>query len=246
MSENEKSGSGPIDYVTLKKRLCVLAERDRDAVAVFAARCALRVLPFTVRNGGFVFGNRIPHELVQMVFVASVMGFEYLSFDREKLRVAAVYSTNLDATASNSAYAALAAYLENVPNVAAYAASTATHSSYAASGVDAETVEATVSAIKFDLKQLEQVKSISLKNSLLWPEGIPVRVDKNIAQWSEVMLKAGLDRYVLVYSFILEGGDYPEKEVRALIEAWYQRNGKKYERKIFGNTEIKLFPEKFI
>ncbi|SEN24676.1 P-loop NTPase fold protein [Nitrosomonas marina] len=72
-----ESDNKTIGHNELKQRLQTLAERDRAAVAVFAARCALRVLPFTSARGNFDHWQENRHEHVQSLFVACTLGLEY-------------------------------------------------------------------------------------------------------------------------------------------------------------------------
>ncbi|PTN12129.1 hypothetical protein [Nitrosomonas aestuarii] len=46
-AKNIESDKSNIDRSELISRLCKLAERDREAVAEFAAGCELQVLPLT-------------------------------------------------------------------------------------------------------------------------------------------------------------------------------------------------------
>lgn len=84
MSANKtESDNKSISRDELKQRLQKLAKRDRAAVAVFATRCALRVLPFTAGSGNFDLWQKNNHKFVQDLFVACMLGLEYDSIDGE-------------------------------------------------------------------------------------------------------------------------------------------------------------------
>ncbi|GJL76285.1 hypothetical protein [Nitrosomonas sp.] len=89
-TKNTESDIKIIGREELKRRLRALTERDHEAVAVLAARCALRVLPFAAENGAFSSWRENTCEHVQSIFIACTLGLEYRLIGDNKNLAAAV------------------------------------------------------------------------------------------------------------------------------------------------------------
>ena len=234
MSANKTGpGSKTISREELKQRLQKLEEHDRAAVAVFAARCALRVLPFTALRGNFDHWQENRHEYVQSLFVACTLGLEYDLIDG-RIKAAAVSAAYAAASAA-SAYDAAYVYDAAASAASAYdAAASAYVYAAAASAYDAVSAAAAASASASavtDLIQLEQKNFSVLKSSPLWIDGVPGNVQKRIEDWSKAMSALQLDAMVEVYQALLHGKDYPAQQIQSLIKDWYRQYGHKYTRK---------------
>lgn len=205
-----------LDHEELLQRLEVLARRNPEAVAVFAARCALRVLPFTAVQSVFKNWTDDMHtSSATQTFVLSILGLEYRSQRR------AIYAS---AGKVNEAHIAIYA----AANAATYAvngnitrAATEAADAYisAASIIDEIAISATV-----DLNQLEQGDIESVKYYRLWLDSLSSNILGKIVAWTETMAALQLYELVQVYDDLLRGSHYPKEKILSLISDWYQQH----------------------
>ncbi|MCB1948816.1 P-loop NTPase fold protein, partial [Nitrosomonas sp.] len=229
----------------LEQRLQRLAEGNWKGVEVFAARCALRVLPFTVVENDFAYWAAKKREHLTSIFLASIMGLESSLFNNDIERIildAADHAVSAAGDAvKNAYYSNLAAY-----DVAkAYCDKDFYFVVKVVEAIDivvADTIygNAYNHAMISDIQQLE--KKLSLKNKDLWLGGIPVNIQKNIADWTKVMSNLQLDEISHGYHVLLKGEEYPEKKARYLIDDWYRQYGHKYTQE--NKTDSELAPDK--
>lgn len=210
--QKQESEIKTLDREGLLQRLEALAERSPEAVAVFAARCALRVLPFTAwANVGYVMET----------FILSILGLEYRSIQERMLydkKWGAINATDvIYAAASASTYAAY-----GIGTKAAAKAADAYINAIAV--IDKTSITVLVIA---DLVQLEQGDVESVKYSPLWMDSPPSNISERIADWSKAMAALQLSELVQVYEDLFHGEHYPKEKIISLINDWYQQYGHK-------------------
>lgn len=226
--QEQESGIKSLDREELKKRLEALAERSPEAVAVFAARCALRVLPFTAVKGSFDFwfsDKRAAY--ARSIFIACIVGLESKTVNQEICHDVDSFVKNAAHAASNSiaAFAVDAAEsvvatvcTETVPAIA-YAAFTAL-----ADANEYISILASRTAT-IDLNRLEHGGIESVKYSPLWLDSPLSDISDRIADWSEAMIALQFGELVQVYEDLLLGKHYPKEKIFSLINDWYQQYG---------------------
>ncbi len=243
MSANQNKTESKIpNRGELQQRLQVLVERDREALAVFAARCALRVLPLTAVKGAF---NYWPSEKQQAyahsVFAASVMGLAYKETAHFVAIATAASAAATDASVSSSpTYDDVAAASAAYATTAAYAAATTYASAATAAYNDATAAAAATyaaaSSASSDLVLLEQGEVLSVKQSALWLGQRPSRSAEQVDAWSEAMRALKLSELAQFYGDLLRGERYSSDRLLGLIHDWYEQYGYQYTKKI----EVKI------
>ena len=233
-----------IDSEELKMRLEALAERNPEAVAVFAARCALRVLPFTTDA---VFDNSTTdqRENQQTIIVASLLGMEIFPIQVVVAVNTAINAVVESSVAGVSTIAGLlntksivyeAASASNAIQVIVYAASASTAFNDAESMIDAAKgaviVASPFSAKKYildDLLEFERTKDIQkAKENSLWLTGKPQHVERQISAWLKRISVLGFNNFALIYEALLHGEKYPNNQIRNLVDDWYLLYGQQY------------------
>lgn len=225
----QESGIKLLQYEELNKRLEILAGHDPEAVAVFAARCALRVLPFTAVKGAFNYWFSEKRAIyAHSIFIACILGLESKAVNPDIFRdvesvagVAAHAASNSTAASATDACVAVAAVIRtDVISAIAYAAFTAFADANEYNPVLAHT--ATI-----DLSRLEQGNIESVKHTPLWLDTLPSNASRIIADWSEAMTALQLGELVQVYEDLLRGEHYPKEKRISLINDWYRQYGHK-------------------
>ena len=212
----QESEIKPLDREELLQRLEALAEHSPEAVAVFAARCALRVLPFTIGQS-VLSGDRHATYAIR-AFVLSICGLEYRSIQGQMV-FATVGAVN---TADIAIYAAANASTDAVKGNVTRAATEAANAYISAASI---IVEIGIS-VTVDLNQLEQGDVESVKYIPLWLGSLPSHISEIIAAWSEAMIALQLGELVQVYEDLLSGKHYPGDKIVSLINDWYQQYGR--------------------
>jgi len=212
----QESEIKPLDREELLQRLKALAEHSPEAVAVFAARCALRVLPFTIGQS-VLSGDRHATYAIR-AFVLSICGLEYRSIQGQMV-FATVGAVN---TADIAIYAAANASTDAVKGNVTRAATEAANAYISAASI---IVEIGIS-VTVDLNQLEQGDVESVKYIPLWLDSLPSHISEIIAAWSEAMIALQLGELVQVYEDLLSGKHYPGDKIVSLINDWYQQYGR--------------------
>lgn len=235
----------------LKQRLHELAGHDREAVAVFATRCALRVLPFTAKDSAFDHWLSNQREYAQHVFIACVLGLEYQSIHIVDAVNAAISAVQIDDRANVKAAVETTSDLNDPAVMKAVSAATAVaavsnaaRATKIAINPTTEPINAFISATlsaanaadRFstagihlsDFIQLEQGHTLSVKTGPLWLDGLPPHVRRQADSWSKAMSDLKLDNLVQVYWALLEGRSFPKEEIQLLVNDWYKQYGHKY------------------
>ena len=227
----QESEIKPLDREELLQRLEALAEHNREAVVVFAARCALRVLPFTAVDSAFDYWPSDKRSIhAQSVFIACIVGLEHKGRSRSLADADVDFAVNDAATdaasaaivakvvsvAAEAAYLSAAVYASSV-STASYAASIAA----SASGIAADSHAASI----VDLILLEQGDVQSVKCNALWPDATPSIILERVDGWSEAMRTLKFEHIVQVYKDLLQGENYSKEKILSLINDWYQQYG---------------------
>jgi len=222
----------------LIQRLEALAGHNPEAVTVFAARCVLRVLPFTAVDSAFDYWPSDKRSIhAQSVFIACIVGLEHKRRSRSLADADvdfAVKAAAADADA-DAASAAIVAKVVSVAVVAAYLSAavyassvdTASYAAFIAASASASDIAADYHAASIaDLILLEQGDVQSVKYNALWPDAIPSIILERVDGWSEAMRALKFDHIVQVYKDLLQGENYSKEKILSLINDWYQQHGR--------------------
>ena len=229
-----------LDHEELLQRLEVLARRNPEAVAVFAARCALRVLPFTAVKGTFDYWFSDKRTIyAHSIFIACILGLESKAVDPDIFRdvesvagVAAHAAGNTVAASAADASAAVAAVIRaEVISTIAYAAFTALGDAEDYTPISASHIAT------MDLNRLEQGGVESIKYNPLWMDSPPSNILGRIADWSKAMTALQLGELVQVYEDLLRGSHYPKEKILSLINDWYQQHGRQDAKESASDSE---------
>ena len=217
----------------MEGRLQALGERDREAVAVFAARCALRVLPMTASFD--YWSEKTKSAYAQSIIVASLLGMEYKNNNLREVNAVisvAIKVTKSAAITNAISYPYPVVNASNACHVASVAAellisSTTYPSAELARCFSHETytIDNSSSMIK-DLIGLENGEIELVKHSSLWGGGLPGEIVSLHQQWTKAMRDLQLDEWVRVYEDLLSGKHYPGDKIVSLINDWYQQYGR--------------------
>lgn len=233
-----------IQRVDLEERLYALSKQNREAVTAFAARCALRVLPFTVDA---VFDNpeKDLRKNQENIIIASFLGLENFPIQV----VTAVNSAiNTVVESSRTGVEAIAGLWEDNQNIVLAAASasnaiqTAAYAARACAAFDNldalinETIGTAIVAspstkeyIFDDLSEFEKTQDIQkIKNKPLWFNEKSQYIEIKISAWIKKINDLKLNDLALVYGALLHGEKYSSNQILGLINDWHLRNSYLY------------------
>ena len=228
----QESEIKPLNREQLIQLLTQLAKRDPEAVAVFAARCALRVLPFATGNGRHE--NGAAYDRFTTFFILSFLGLEYRSIQGGVFYASVSEGTEASKSAENIIYAAANAATYAARNEISSAITEATDAcNFAIAFFNEEII---TRELLSDLQGLQNNDTDSVKREKLWLYPLTQNISKVIDEWLKTMT-ALLGDLAQVYEDLLHGEPYPKEKILLLINKWYRQSDHQNTEKSASNSE---------